>query len=93
MWLQIIFFVVTCRFCGRIERIYLETIESGKMTKDLDLCVYGSAKPDQYLNTMDFVGQSATKPLSLRIGSAKLTKTSSVAIILIIAKFYLTLHT
>ncbi|KAL5960515.1 Isocitrate dehydrogenase NADP mitochondrial, partial [Taenia solium] len=42
-------------FCGRLERACIETIESGKMTKDLALCVYGSAKPDQYLNTVDFL--------------------------------------
>ncbi|EUB60072.1 Isocitrate dehydrogenase [NADP], mitochondrial [Echinococcus granulosus] len=42
-------------FCGRLERACVETIESGKMTKDLALCVYGSAKPDQYLNTTDFL--------------------------------------
>ncbi len=45
------------RFCERLEKACIETIESGKMTKDLAICVHGTTavKPDQYLNTMEFL--------------------------------------
>lgn len=41
----------------------IETIEAGKMTKDLAICVHGTTKvtPDQYLNTeafMDAISQT-----------------------------------
>lgn len=44
------------RFCQLLETTCVETVESGKMTKDLALAVYGNdLKPNQYLNTQDFL--------------------------------------
>ncbi|VDD79874.1 unnamed protein product [Mesocestoides corti] len=42
-------------FCDHLERACVETIESGKMTKDLAICIHGTASPDQYLNTTEFI--------------------------------------
>jgi isocitrate dehydrogenase len=44
-------------FCSDLEAAVIETIESGKMTKDLAICVHGTTKvtPDQYLNTEAFM--------------------------------------
>jgi isocitrate dehydrogenase len=45
------------RFAETLERTCIETVESGKMTKDLAVVVYQSAKPatDKYLNTEAFM--------------------------------------
>ena len=44
------------RFAETLERVCIETVESGKMTKDLAVCVHGDeATPDQYLNTEAFL--------------------------------------
>lgn len=44
-------------FCSDLEAAVIETIEQGKMTKDLAICVHGTTKvtPDQYLNTEAFM--------------------------------------
>ncbi|CAH8470131.1 unnamed protein product [Schistosoma turkestanicum] len=44
------------QFCHRLEKACINTIESGKMTKDLAICIHGpeNLKPEHYLTTMDF---------------------------------------
>lgn len=46
------------RFSETLERVCIETVESGKMTKDLALCIKGSIDKVQrsdYLNTFEFM--------------------------------------
>lgn len=44
------------RFAEALEQVCVETVESGKMTKDLAMLAFGSkVKEDQYLNTEDFL--------------------------------------
>jgi len=44
------------RFARSLEEVCIETVESGKMTKDLALIVYGeNTKPEHYLTTEDFL--------------------------------------
>lgn len=44
-------------FCHKLEEVCIETVESGKMTKDLALCIHGKdMTEDDYLNTMEFLG-------------------------------------
>ncbi len=44
------------RFCETLEKVCVQTVESGKMTKDLAVCIHGSKVSDsQYLNTEDFL--------------------------------------
>lgn len=43
-------------FCQTLEQVCIETVESGKMTKDLAVCIHGNkVAKDQYLNTEDFL--------------------------------------
>lgn len=43
-------------FAHKLEQVCTETVESGKMTKDLAVLIYGNdVKPDQYLNTEAFL--------------------------------------
>src|SRR5690606_17037624 len=43
-------------FANTLEAVCIETVESGKMTKDLAVCIHGnSVSKDQYLNTEDFL--------------------------------------
>jgi isocitrate dehydrogenase len=43
-------------FCNKLEAVCVETVESGKMTKDLAVCIHGNkVAHDQYLNTEDFL--------------------------------------
>lgn len=43
-------------FCKTLEKVCVETVESGKMTKDLAVCIYGDkVNADQYLNTEPFL--------------------------------------
>ncbi|HEY1038329.1 MAG TPA: isocitrate dehydrogenase (NADP(+)) [Bacteroidia bacterium] len=44
-------------FCHALEQVCVETIESGKMTKDLAVCVHGNKVElgKHYLNTEDFL--------------------------------------
>jgi isocitrate dehydrogenase len=44
------------RFCKTLEEVCVNTVESGKMTKDLAVCIYGKdIKPEHYLYTEDFL--------------------------------------
>ena len=43
-------------FCNKLEQVCVETVEAGKMTKDLAVCIYGNKlTSEQYLNTEDFL--------------------------------------
>ena len=44
-------------FCNLLEKVCVETVESGKMTKDLAICIYGNKVTlgEHYLNTEDFL--------------------------------------
>lgn len=43
-------------FCKALEEVCVETVESGKMTKDLAVCIYGDqVNSTQYLTTEDFL--------------------------------------
>jgi len=43
-------------FCESLERVCIETVESGFMTKDLAVCIQGNkVSSDKYLNTEDFL--------------------------------------
>jgi isocitrate dehydrogenase len=44
------------KFAHTLERVCIETVESGKMTKDLAACIHGDkVSPDKYLNTEPFL--------------------------------------
>lgn len=44
------------RFANTLEEVCISTVESGKMTKDLALCIHaGNLKPEHYLNTEEFL--------------------------------------
>jgi isocitrate dehydrogenase len=45
------------RFCDTLEQVCIETVESGKMTKDLAVCLHGNnvTLGKDYLNTEDFL--------------------------------------
>ena len=45
------------RFCDILEQVCIETVESGKMTKDLAVCLHGNKVTlgKDYLNTEDFL--------------------------------------
>ena len=44
------------KFCEALEAVCIETVESGKMTKDLAVCIYGnSVGKENYLTTEDFL--------------------------------------
>lgn len=43
-------------FCRQLEEVCVETVESGKMTKDLALCIHGKdLRSEHYLYTEDFL--------------------------------------
>jgi len=43
-------------FCQALEAVCIETVQSGKMTKDLAVCIHGKkVTPDDYLNTEQFL--------------------------------------
>ncbi|MFP5457884.1 MAG: isocitrate dehydrogenase (NADP(+)) [Bacteriovoracia bacterium] len=43
-------------FCQALEQVCVETVESGKMTKDLAVCIYGDkVGPEHYLTTEGFL--------------------------------------
>jgi isocitrate dehydrogenase len=45
-------------FCHTLEKVCIDTVEQGKMTKDLALCIHGSElKPEHYMNTEDFLNE------------------------------------
>lgn len=44
------------KFCRKLEKVCVDTVESGKMTKDLALCIHGTELNDShYLTTEDFL--------------------------------------
>jgi isocitrate dehydrogenase len=44
------------QFCQALETVCIETVESGKMTKDLAVCIYGNnVAKENYLTTEDFL--------------------------------------
>ncbi len=44
------------KFCQTLEDVCIKTVESGKMTKDLAVCIHGKAtNENHYLNTEDFL--------------------------------------
>jgi len=49
------------KFAETLERVIVETVESGFMTKDLAILVEGSMKVDRakYLNTFEFIDKVA----------------------------------
>jgi isocitrate dehydrogenase len=43
-------------FCQALEKVCVETVEEGKMTKDLAVCIYGDkVTADKYLTTEQFL--------------------------------------
>jgi len=47
-------------FCQTLEKVCVETVENGDMTKDLAICIHGSdAGRDTYLSTEDFLDKIA----------------------------------
>merc|ERR1712127_297654 len=48
-------------FCETMERVVIETVESGAMTKDLSICIAGTTKIDRstWLTTEDFLHKVA----------------------------------
>jgi len=48
-------------FAQKLERVCIDTIEAGHMTKDLALCAFGAnVKREQYLSTVQFLDKLAT---------------------------------
>jgi len=56
-------------FCHALEQVCVETVESGKMTKDLAVCIYGNKVTlgEHYLNTQDFLDALDTN-LKVKLG-------------------------
>jgi isocitrate dehydrogenase len=55
-------------FCKALETVCIETVEAGKMTKDLAVCIYGDkVAPGQYLYTEDFLNE-IDKGLRVKLG-------------------------
>lgn len=55
-----------------LEAAVIETIEAGKYTKDLAICVHGttSVQPNQYLNTEPFM-DAIVATFEAKLGAAK----------------------
>ncbi|MGV9012336.1 MAG: NADP-dependent isocitrate dehydrogenase [Flavobacteriales bacterium] len=54
-------------FCHTLEDVCIKTVEAGKMTKDLAVCIHGSkAAPDTYLSSDQFMA-ALNEALSLRM--------------------------
>jgi isocitrate dehydrogenase len=48
--------VALVEFCEMLEKVCVDTVEAGKMTKDLALCIYGDdIRESHYLTTEDFL--------------------------------------
>jgi len=59
-------------FCQLLERVCVETVESGSMTKDLALSIHGAnMKREHWLNTFDFLKKISTN-LESKLVAAKL---------------------
>ncbi len=55
-------------FCENLEKVCIETVESGKMTKDLAVCIHGNdVKPGHYLNTEEFL-EALDSNLKIKLG-------------------------
>ncbi|HAA00762.1 MAG TPA: NADP-dependent isocitrate dehydrogenase [Flavobacteriales bacterium] len=55
-------------FADALEKVCVETVESGKMTKDLAVCIYGDkVTADNYLYTEDFLNE-IDKGLKAKLG-------------------------
>lgn len=56
------------RFCILLEKTCVDTVDSGKMTKDLAGCIHGikNVKESDYLNTLDFL-QAISDRLNMEI--------------------------
>ena len=60
------------RFCQLLEQVCIETVESGKMTKDLALCIHGSKMNEShYLLTEQFIDLIAAN-LKNKLANSKL---------------------
>ena len=56
------------QFCEALEKVCIETVESGKMTKDLAVCIYGNnVAKENYLTTEDFLN-TIDSNLKLKLG-------------------------
>ncbi len=56
------------KFCEALDAVCIETVESGKMTKDLAVCIYGnSVGKENYLTTEDFLNAIDTN-LKAKLG-------------------------
>jgi isocitrate dehydrogenase len=56
-------------FTDLVEKVCIDTVESGKMTKDLALSIYGdNLKPENYLTTEQFMDE-LIKLLNIRMGN------------------------
>ncbi|MCK6596717.1 MAG: isocitrate/isopropylmalate family dehydrogenase, partial [Bdellovibrionaceae bacterium] len=57
------------KFAETLEKVCIETVESGLMTKDLAACIYGDKIPaDKYLNTEPFL-EAIDKNLQKALGN------------------------
>jgi isocitrate dehydrogenase len=58
-------------FCHTLERVCIETVEQGKMTKDLAVCIHGNKvnHGEHYLYTQEFLDELDTE-LRSRLQSA-----------------------
>lgn len=55
-------------FCTALEQVCIETVESGKMTKDLAVCIHGEkVGPENYMYTEDFLNE-IDKALRAKLG-------------------------
>jgi isocitrate dehydrogenase len=55
-------------FCQTLETVCVDVVESGRMTKDLAVCIYGNkVGEDQYLHTEDFL-EALNTELASRLG-------------------------
>jgi len=55
------------KFADLLEKVCVETVESGRMTKDLAICIHGNnVKRDQYLTTTEFI-KSVSDNLSSKL--------------------------
>ena len=56
-------------FCQTLEKVCVDVVESGKMTKDLAVCIYGDkVQEHQYLYTEDFL-EAIRAELQSRLGA------------------------
>ncbi len=56
-------------FCQTLEKVCVDVVESGRMTKDLAVCIYGNeVKEGQYLHTEDFL-EALNAELSARLNA------------------------